>query len=69
MHVVEKLVSRSEDSQRVWARRLGITAPRLNDLLRGKIVKFSIDALVLILDRAGVTVELKIGRTARRKAA
>jgi predicted XRE-type DNA-binding protein len=36
------------------AKRFGISQPRLNDLLRGKIDKFSLDALVNILAAAGM---------------
>jgi predicted XRE-type DNA-binding protein len=42
------------------ARRLDITQPRLNDLLRGKIDKFSIDMLVNLAVQAGRTVRLDI---------
>jgi predicted XRE-type DNA-binding protein len=42
------------------ARRLDITQPRLNDLLRGKIDKFSIDMLVNLAVQAGLTVRLDI---------
>jgi predicted XRE-type DNA-binding protein len=46
------------------ARRLGITQPRLNDLLRGKIAKFSLDALIDLATRAGLTVRIDIGQAA-----
>jgi predicted XRE-type DNA-binding protein len=36
------------------ARRLGVTQPRLNGLLNGKINKFSLDALVALAQRAGL---------------
>ena len=42
------------------ARRLGVTQPRLNDLLRGKIDKFSLDALVLLAGHAKLSVRLDI---------
>jgi predicted XRE-type DNA-binding protein len=42
------------------ARRLGVTQPRLNDLLRGRIGKFSLDALVALAARAGLAVNLEI---------
>jgi predicted XRE-type DNA-binding protein len=42
------------------ARRLGITQPRLNDLLRGRVGKFSLDALVALAARASLTVHLEI---------
>jgi predicted XRE-type DNA-binding protein len=46
------------------ARRLAVTQPRLNDLLRGRIGKFSLDALVALAARAGLTVRIEISRTA-----
>jgi predicted XRE-type DNA-binding protein len=42
------------------ARRLGITQPRLNDLMRGEIDEFSIDTLVNMLSEAGLRVELRV---------
>jgi predicted XRE-type DNA-binding protein len=46
------------------ARRLGVTQPRLNDLLRGRVGHFSLDALVGLAERAGLTVRLEVGREA-----
>jgi predicted XRE-type DNA-binding protein len=51
-------------SQREAARRFGITQPRLNDVLRGRIDKFSLDALVNMLAHAGMRVELRVKRAA-----
>jgi predicted XRE-type DNA-binding protein len=42
------------------AKRLRITQPRLNDLLRGRIGKFSLDALVALAEHAGLDVRLKV---------
>jgi len=42
------------------AKRLRITQPRLNDLLRGRIAKFSLDALVALAEYAGLDVRLKV---------
>ena len=42
------------------ARRLGVTQPRLNDLVRGRVGKFSLDALVALAARAGLAVHLEI---------
>jgi predicted XRE-type DNA-binding protein len=39
---------------RLTAKRLGLTQPRLNDLLRGRINKFSLDALINIAMAAGL---------------
>lgn len=46
------------------SKRLGISQPRLNDLLRGKLGKFSLDALVKIATNAGLSVRLRVGKAA-----
>jgi predicted XRE-type DNA-binding protein len=46
------------------ARRLGLTQPRLNDLMRGRIDKFSLGALINLAKPAGLTVRLRIGKAA-----
>lgn len=51
-------------SQAQAARRVGITQPRLNDLLRGRLDRFSLDALVNLAARAGLEVRLEIGEAA-----
>ena len=57
---VEQFVERSKLSQREAAKKLGITQPRLNDLLQGKIQKFSIDALVKMLSKVGIHVDVHV---------
>ncbi|MDZ7854575.1 MAG: XRE family transcriptional regulator, partial [Halomonas sp.] len=47
-------------TQKEAARRLGITQPRLNDLLSGRINKFSLDALVNLTGPARFHLELEI---------
>jgi predicted XRE-type DNA-binding protein len=61
---VERFVKRGGMTQTEAARSLGVTQPRLNDLLRGKIDKFSLDALVNMLARAGMRVELRVRKAA-----
>ena len=51
------------------AKRLGITRPRLNDLLRGKISKFSLDGLSTLATRAGLTVKMSVKKAAVKRAA
>ena len=46
------------------ARRLEVTQPRLNDLLRGRIGNFSLDALILLATRAGLQVRVQIEQAA-----
>jgi predicted XRE-type DNA-binding protein len=47
-------------TQAQGARRLGVTQPRLNDLLHGKINKFSLDTLVTLAQRAGLKVKVVV---------
>jgi predicted XRE-type DNA-binding protein len=51
-------------TQAVAAKRLGLTQPRMNDLIRGRVSKFSLDALLNIAARAGLAVRLKVVRPA-----
>lgn len=44
--------------QKEAAKRLGITQPRLNDVLNGKIDKFSLDALVNLSAAAKLEVDI-----------
>lgn len=46
------------------ARRLVVTQPRLNDFLRGRVDRFSLDALVGLAERAGLAVRMEITRDA-----
>lgn len=57
---VSRRVRAWEISQKEAAKRLGLTQPRLNDLLKGKIDKFSLDALVNLTTSADMHVELSI---------
>lgn len=51
-------------TQEAAAARLGITRPRLNDLLRGKMSKFSLDALVNIATASGLVFEINVAQAA-----
>jgi predicted XRE-type DNA-binding protein len=46
------------------AKHFGVTQPRINNLLRGKIDRFSLDALVNMLAKAGMRVELRVKKAA-----
>jgi len=41
-----------------------VSQPRLNDVLRGKIDKFSLDALVNMLGHAGMRIEMRVRKAA-----
>jgi predicted XRE-type DNA-binding protein len=47
-------------TQAETARRLGVTQPRVSDLLRGKINLFSVDSLINMLAAAGLHVEVRV---------
>jgi predicted XRE-type DNA-binding protein len=71
MKARSELLSALSDLVRSWelpqdqaAARLGITRPRLNDLVRGKLSKFSLDALVNLTAAAGLTLEIRISAAA-----
>ena len=51
------------------AERLGVTQLRLNDLLRGKIGTFSLDALVDLTSRAGPSVAIDIAKASYARSA
>ncbi len=44
------------------AKLLGVTQPRVSDLMRGKIQRFSVDSLIEMLGRAGLRVEVTTKR-------
>jgi predicted XRE-type DNA-binding protein len=61
---IREIINGWQITQAAAARRLGISQPRLNDLLRGRIDKFSLDALMNLAARAGLSVRVKIVRPA-----
>jgi len=64
MIALQERVKRQTGTQSEKAEQLGITQPRLNDLLRGRIDKFSLDALVNLASLAGLRVDLRVRRAA-----
>jgi predicted XRE-type DNA-binding protein len=61
---IEQRVRSWNVTQAEAARRLGITQPRLNDLLRGRITNFSLDTLINLANQAGLSVRLAIADAA-----
>jgi len=51
------------------AKRLGVTQPRISDLVRGKFNLFGLDHLAMMLARAGRQVEIRVKKAAPRKQA
>lgn len=50
------------------AKRLNVSQPRISDLARGKISRFSLDTLVNMLCDAGLEVDVQIKSPSRRVA-
>ena len=61
---IEMFYRRSGLTQAQAAKRLGITQPRFNALLKSRIDQFSLDALVNLANRAGLDVRLVIRKAA-----
>lgn len=57
---IEEFVERSGMTQARAAACLGLTQPRLNALLKGKIEQFSLDALENVATRAGPQVNFLV---------
>lgn len=67
MAALRRVIEDSGLTQAAAAQLLGVTQPRVSDLMRGKIDLFSIDALVNMLAATGAEVTFSID-TARRVA-
>lgn len=52
-------------TQAAAAKLLGVTQPRISDLVRGKIDRFSIDSLVEMLGHTGAQISFVITRRRR----
>ncbi len=66
---VEKLLKQKGLTQAAAARIMGVTQPRVSDLLRGKIGLFSTDSLIDMLARLGVTVRVAFASSKTRRVA
>ena len=64
MMALERYVTRNGMSQEQAATLLGVSQPRISNLMRGKISLFSLDMLVNMVAAAGLHVEMKISETA-----
>lgn len=64
MRAIIDYIEREQLSQGEAAKLMGVTQPRISDLVRGKIDLFSIDMLVNMLSAAGLSVDLKVAKAA-----
>ncbi len=64
MRAIAEYVCNSGMTQAEAAKTLGVTQPRISDLMRGKIDVFSIDTLVNMLAAAEIKLELRLKKAA-----
>ena len=69
MDVIEAYIEREHISQAQAAERLGVPRSRVSELVNGKISKFTIDKLVNMATRVGLTATLTVRRARTRKVA
>lgn len=60
MMALEERIKSQSWTQAEAGQRLGVTQPRISDLMRGKIDLFSLDTLVNMAVAAGLHVELHV---------
>ena len=60
---LSKLIDARGLTQAKAAELFGVTQPRISDLVRGKLDRFSIDTLIAMLGHAGVGVQIVVGRS------
>jgi predicted XRE-type DNA-binding protein len=60
MERISETIKQNGWTQKEAAKRCGVTQPRVNDLLRGRIARFSLDALVNIASALGRKVTVRL---------
>ena len=65
---LRKFIEKEGLTQADAAKRLKVSQPRVSDLTRGKISRFSLDTLVNMLSDAGLEVDFRIKPQSRRVA-
>ncbi|MBW1940319.1 MAG: XRE family transcriptional regulator [Deltaproteobacteria bacterium] len=61
---LKKYIETNGLTQKSAAELMGVTQPRISDLVRGKIDRFTIDMLVNMLVRAGIKVDVNLKNAA-----
>jgi predicted XRE-type DNA-binding protein len=64
MSDIESYIKDNGLTQEQAAKIMGVGRPRISDVVRGKIDKFTIDALIDMLTRAGHHVNIIVGKAA-----
>lgn len=62
---IARFIRRRKLTQAQAARLFGVSQPRVSDVVRGRLHRFSIDALVSMLAHAGLAVRVRVGRASR----
>jgi predicted XRE-type DNA-binding protein len=62
---LSKLIEARGLTQAQAAEFFGVTQPRISDLVRGKIDRFSIDTLIAMLGHAGLRVQIVLSRSSK----
>jgi len=62
---IKRILKERRLTQAKAAKLLGVSQPRVSDLVRARIDLFSIDTLVALLARLGVSVSLRTRRSRR----
>src|SRR6516225_11526534 len=68
MTALRKFIEKEGLTQAEAAKRLKVSQPRISDLTRGKISRFSLDTLVNMVTDAGMDVDVRIKQPNRRVA-
>lgn len=68
MTALRKFIEKEGLTQADAAKRLKVSQPRISDLTRGKVSRFSLDSLVVLLTDAGLEVDLRIKQPSKRVA-
>ena len=61
---LQERINREGLSQSQTAKLLGVTQPRISDLMRGRISLFSVESLIDMLVHLGMRVEIKVREAA-----
>ena len=62
---LSRLIDARRLTQTQAAQLFRVTQPRISDLVRGRIDRFSIDTLVAMLGHADLSVQIVVGRKSR----
>lgn len=64
MRAITEYIRSNNMTQAEAAKTMGVTQPRISDLMRGKIDVFSIDTLVNMLAAAEIQLEMRLKKAA-----